>query len=199
MIRINLAQSAAAAPVADSGIVGDIIYTPAELRKQGLLRLLLICVFPFGLWMYQESTVPDLIKERDAETQKLQQLRSYNAQMEKSVQEIKKFKDDEAQLQARIGYMEKLAKDRFREIKVLDLIQQVIPEKVWLTRVESGDGRITVQGQAMTDFEISSFMESLAKSVYFLDVNLLSSSETLVDGINIKKFEIACVMEKTAP
>lgn len=195
MIRINLVQSQVA-PIAEAGIVGDIIYTPAELRKQGLFRFILIIIFPLGLWFYQESTVPDLIRQRDAESKKLRDLKAYNAQMEKSVQEIKKFKEDEAKIQARIAYMEKLSKDRFREIKVLDLVQQVIPEKVWLTRVESTDGRIVVTGMAMTDFEISSFMEALAKSVHFVDVNLLSSSEMLYDGLNVKRFEIAGLMER---
>lgn len=195
MIKINLANGAAnfaAAP----GISGDIIFTPAELQKQALLRLVLIAIFPLALWGYQNATVPELLQKRADEQRRLTDLQTFNAQSEKSVQEIKRFKEDEARIQNRINQIDLLSKNRFREIKVLDLVQQVIPEKVWLTKVDMNDGRVVIGGYAMTDYDISGFMESLAKSVYFIDVNLLNSNETLYDGLTIKVFEIACSMEK---
>lgn len=196
MIKINLANNKVGAALPASGISGDIIYTPAELQKQALLRIIVIFIFPMALWGYQQAKVPELVERRNAESHKLEDLKTYNTQMEKSVQEIKKFKEDESKIQTRINYLERLTKNRFREIKVVDLIQQVIPEKVWLTKVDVNDGRVVIGGYAMTDFEISSFMESLAKSVHFVDVNLLNSSETQFDGLTIKLFEISCSMEK---
>lgn len=197
MIKINLASKAPAAPSAVSGISGDIIYMPSELRKQALMRLLIILILPMALWGYQQAKVPELLDKQAAEQRRLEELQSYNGQMEKSVQEIKKFKDDEAKIQARIDTLDRLAKNRYREIKVLDLIQQVIPEKVWLTKLDANDGKIVVAGYAMTDFDISSFMESLAKSVHFVDVNLLNSTESQLDGLTIKAFEIGCSLEKS--
>jgi type IV pilus assembly protein PilN len=196
VIRINLAGAKSAGqPILNLQIESG-GFTPAEAQKQGLIRLIIIVLAPLALWLYQENTLPALISERNSKSQTLMELQEYNAKMARSVQEIKKFKEDEAKIQARIDYLDKLSKNRLREIKILDLIQQVIPEKVWLTTVESRSGRLSLSGMAMSDFDISIFMESLAKSVFFVDVNLMSSVETTFDGLDLKKFEILCVTEK---
>lgn len=196
MIRINLANGKVSLAPALGFSGGDVAYTPAELQKQALIRLGLILVFPLLLWLYEQQTIPSLVQERNNLQQQLTEVQSYNARAEASVREIKKIKEDEGKIQARIDFLERLSKTRLREIKVLDLVQQTIPEKVWMTRVESDEDKIVLSGMAMTDFEISAFMEALAKSVYFVDVKLVSSNELLYDGINVKRFEIACVLEK---
>lgn len=195
MIRINLATGKVSAMPA-LGFSSDVAYTPAELQKQALIRLGIIVLFPVLLWAYERNTLPGLMQERNSLQDRLNEVQSYNAKAENSVREIKKIKEDEAKIQARINFLETLSKTRLREIKVLDLIQQVIPEKVWLTRVEGDEDKILLSGMAMTDFEISAFMEALSKSVYFRDVKLLSSNELVYDSINVKRFEISCVLEK---
>lgn len=198
MIKINLAKSGgggAAAP-ASLGLSGDIIITNEDLQKHGLIRILILMIPPALLYLYQQSVLPDLISSRDQKAASLSQLQTYNSQMQKAVQEIKKFKEEEVKIQARINYIEKVSKNRLREIKVMELVQQVIPEKVWLSRMESKDGSLVITGMAMSDYEISTFMEGLTKSVFFLDVNLMSSSEQIFDGLNVKRFEISCMMER---
>lgn len=197
MIKVNLAKSYVPASGADPVVGGgDVIYSQAEIQKQGVMRLALLLIFPVALYVYEQFSLPELASRRNAASAKLEELRQYNTQMEKSVEEIKRFKEDEAKIQARIASLERLDKIRFREIKVLELIQQVIPEKVWMTKVDFNNGRMLLSGMAMTDYEISGFMEALAKSVFFLDVNLVSSSEIILDGLTIKRFEISCVMER---
>ena len=128
----------------------------------------------------------------------LTELQTYNARAENAVQEIKKFKEDEKKIQARIAVLEKLAKDRFREVKVLDLFQQVIPEKLWFTRVDIKEGRILLAGFSTSDVDISTFMDSLSKSVFLQEVVLVSSSEHIQENMTLKKFEISCILEKAA-
>lgn len=200
MIRINLAQAGRgpSASVSGGGVAlsGDAILTTADLQKAGLIRLLVLIIFPAALYAYQEMTLPDLVAARNQKSTQLSQLRTYNQQMERAVQEIKKFKEDEAKIQSRINYLDRVSKGRLREIKIMELLQQIIPEKVWLTRLESTDGRLNVSGLAMTDYDISQFMEGLSKSAFFLDVNLLNSGEQNFDNLNVKRFEISCTMEK---
>lgn len=196
MIRINLATGSAAKPQQQMFFDGEVNYTPAELQKQGLLRLVILAVIPLALWYYETQTIPKIIAKRDELTSALDSHRSFNAKAARAVQEIKRVKEDEAKLQTRIASLQKLSKDRFREIKVLDLIQQQIPEKVWLNKIDANNGRMTLSGMAMSDFDISGFMESLSKSVYFVEVTLLSSAEQQFDGLNLRRFEILCVMER---
>lgn len=196
MIRINLVSAQLPPPHAESLDGEEFSLPTAELQKQGFLRLLLILVFPVGLWVYEQQTIPELVVQRDERARHFEELRSYNAKAAKSVLEIKKFKEDEARLQARITFLDRLARERLREIKVVDLVQQMIPEKVWLTRLDVNNGKLTLAGMATSDYEISGFMEGLAKSVHFVDVNLASSTDQMFEGLSVKKFELVCLMER---
>lgn len=199
MIKINLASSgvgSSAAINASLGISSDGFISPEEVRKEALKRLVVMLIPALALYAYQEQNVPQKQAELSAKNQMLNELTNYNAKQSASVAEIKKFKEDEALIEARIAALDKISKDRHREIRVLDLLQQVIPEKAWLTKIQISQERVTVQGLALSDFEVSSFLEALTKSVFLMDVNLVSSSETTVDGVSLKKFEISCLLER---
>lgn len=197
MIRINLATGASAS---SGGIVfeggGPAETSQSELQKQGLIRLALLCLGPLALWYYQQTTLPGLINERNQLQGQIAEMVDFNTRAERSVQEITKFKEDEQRIQSRIAYLDRIAKNRSRDIKILELIQQVIPEKAWLNKLDMNNGKILIGGMALSDFEVSGFMESLAKSVFFLDVNLMRSSEVQFDGLNLKSFEISCTVER---
>ena len=205
MIKINLAGqvtsfgggASAAGGAFAGGVETDGIFMSAEdVRKEAIKRLVIILLFPLGLYVYEMQTIPGLKARLNGLNQQILALQEYNLKATNSVAEIKKFKEDEAKIQSRIAVLEKLSKDRLREIRVLDLLQQVVPEKVWFTNVNIGNGKALISGYAMSDFEISAFMEALSKSIFLVDVNLLSSSEQSVEGTNLKKFELSCTLEK---
>lgn len=200
MIKINLASSTSVAGggsiSASLGISTDSFMGADEIRKEALKRLVLLVVGPLAFYIYENQNVPQKVAELNSKNQVLAELQTYNAKAADSVAEIKKFKEDEALMEARIAALEKISKDRQREIRVLDLLQTVIPEKAWLTRIQINPDRVNVQGMAMSDFEVSQFLEALTKSVFLMDVNLVSSSETVQDGVSLKKFEISCLLER---
>ena len=198
MIRINLTttrvMSGGAAGTAGEG-GGDVILTE-QVRKDALVKLLVILLAPVGLYFYEQQNIPTIRAELARRQNALMELQTFNAKAENSVREIKKFKEDEKKIQARITVLEKLAKDRFREVKVLDLFQQVVPERVWFTRVDIKEGKVLLAGFSTSDVDISTFMDSLSKSVFLQEVVLVSSSEHIQEGMTLKKFEISCILEK---
>jgi type IV pilus assembly protein PilN len=199
MIKINLASSgvgSSAALGAQFGGGDDVFISGDESRKEALKRLVVILLPAIALYAYQEQNVPGKQSQLATMQRNLQELTEYNAKQAASVAEIKKFKEDEAIIEARIAALDKISKDRSREIRVLDLMQQVIPEKAWLTRVQLNPDKVIVQGMAISDFEVSQFLEALTKSVFLMDVNLVNSTEVIVDGNSLKKFEISCVLER---
>lgn len=200
MIKINLASNTVSAGGgsigASLGISSDSFMGADEIRKEALKRLVLLLIGPLALYIYENQNVPGKVAELNSKNQILAELQTYNAKAADSVAEIKKFKEDEALMEARISALEKISKDRQREIRVLDLLQTVIPEKAWLTRIQVNPTRVNIQGLALSDFEVSQFLEALTKSVFLMDVNLVSSSETVTDGVSLKKFEISCLLER---
>ncbi|WP_413288692.1 PilN domain-containing protein [Bdellovibrio sp. HCB337] len=200
MIRINLATTrhmSAAMPGTAAAEGGGDTQVSEQTRREGLTKLLVILMAPAALFFYEQQNIPTIQAEMARKQNALMELQTYNAQAENAVNEIKKFKEDEKKIQARIAALEKIAKDRFREVKVLDLFQQVIPERVWFTRVDIKEGRILLAGFSTSDVDISTFMDSLSKSVFLQEVVLVSSSEHIQDNMTLKKFEISCVLDKT--
>lgn len=198
MIRINLTSTrtiSAGSGGSGGEVSGEVVITD-QVRKDALVKMLVILLAPIGLFFYEQQNIPTIQSELARKQNALMELQTFNAKAENAVQEIKKFKEDEKKIQARIEVLEKLAKDRFREVKVLDLFQQVIPEKVWFNRVDLKDGKVLLAGFSTSDIDISTFMDSLSKSVFLQEVVLVSSSEHIQDGMTLKKFEISCILEK---
>ena len=205
MIKINLAPSLAAAGSAananssnmgSTSSMSDVFVGPEEIRKEGLKRLLILLLGPLALFAYENQNVPAKNAELAAKRQVLIELQAYNAKQAASVAEIKKFKEDEATIEKRISALEKISKDRQREIRVMDLLQTIIPEKAWLSRIQVTPERVNVQGFALSDLDVSTFLEGLTHSAFLMDVNLVSSSEISQDGVMLKKFEISCLLER---
>src|SRR5437868_8025867 len=107
MIRINLASTrafsggggGAGGNVASDG-GGEIVITE-QLRKDALVKLLVILLAPIGLYFYEQQNIPTIRAELARKQNILNELTVYNAKAENSVQEIKKFKEDEKKIQAR--------------------------------------------------------------------------------------------------
>jgi type IV pilus assembly protein PilN len=173
----------------------DVFISDDEVRKDAAKRIVIFLVPIVLIWTYGELVVPQKRDELAAKTQDYNKLVDYNKKQSASVAEIKKFKEDESLIESRIVVLNKLSKDRYKEIRVLELLQQVIPEKAWLRKVKIGQQKLILEGTALSDFEVSKFMESLTKSAFLVDVNLITSSEVITAGTSYKNFEISCSLE----
>lgn len=197
MIKINLASDVSGTSALSSFGVADGGYSSPEfIRKEALKRLVLLAIGPLALIIYENQNLPTKEAELRAKQAQLLELQNYNAKQAASVAEIKKFKEDEALIETRIAALEKISVDRLREIRVMELIQNVIPEKAWLTRLEVSPQKVNIQGLALSDFEVSALLEALTKSVFLMDVTLLNSSELNQEGVTLKRFEISCLLER---
>lgn len=196
MIKINLASQSQTSSVSPLGVSDSSLLSAQELRSEALKRIIILLIGPIALYFYETQNIDAKYVDLNAKTAELNTLTAYNSKQANSVAEIKKFKEDEALIEARIAAVEKISKDRNREIRVLDLLQTVIPEKAWLTRIQVFPDRVNIQGLALGDSEVSSFLDALTKSVFLIDVNLVSSSEVIKEGIPLRSFEISCLLER---
>lgn len=209
MIKINLSPkgtrstSGGSSSGFNSGILDkflgsggmDSFSTPDNVKKEAILRLFILCIFPIGLFAYEQLTLPDLEAQLVKKQTLIKELQAFNNKATDAVSEIKKFKEDEKNIQSRIDVLQKIAKSRFKEIQMIDLIQQILPEMAWLEKLQITESKMNFDGFAANDGEISNLMESLNKSVFLSDVNLINSKDTEVDGIKLKKFSIVCTLD----
>lgn len=198
MIKINLAKgkkvsssSGEASPAMgiDSGSSSDI-------QRQGLTRLVIIGLLPLALYAYEAQNIPELQGRLQSKQNLLQTLTDKNSQAKGAVEEIKKFKEDQAQLQNQISTLEGLRKERLTEVKILDSIQKEMPDKLWLTKISFEQTKLALSGLSVGDLELSTFMEQLSRSIFLKKVNLIRSSDVPnISGLQTKSFEINCDLE----
>lgn len=188
MIKINLLTRA-------KGIGLELALDDQVIKKQGLLRLLIIFLPAVGLYLYEFHTIPKLRSERTNLQTRLSELKSYNTKREDSVREIKKFKEDEARIQQRIAALEKLQKDRSNEVKLLKLFAEVMPEKAWLSQIEMKDGKARLVGLALTNNDVSTLAERLKSNILVAELQLNDIREEKVEGVSLMKFDFTCLLE----
>ena len=198
MIRINLAKSIPIATVANNAeaIEGNIEIGTQDIQKQGLIRLVVMLLFPLGLFVYEKQNIPTLqriLKQKTAEFNKLQ---AKNNAAKSAVEEIAKFNEDKEKLQNQVDTLENLQKDRLREVKILDNIQKDIPEKVWLKKIEFKDTDLKIFGIATGDPEIAGFVDNLSKMVFLTSVIPVKSADEVTDKGIFKTFELNCKIDR---
>lgn len=196
MIKINLIKTAKLAPAGDVNLEMMDAFDDKSMQKQGAVKLAVFLIGPLLLFMLEGQILPEKTSMLAKKRKILNELTLKNQKAKSAVDEIKKFKEQQVQLQDQITTIEGLRKDRMREVKVLDAVQRDIPEKMWLVKMELKEGKLGIQGVAATDYELTTFMDNLSKSAYIKEVNLVRANEKSVDGQVLKEFSISCVMEK---
>jgi type IV pilus assembly protein PilN len=197
MIRVNLLSSATGGGGIGTGFVSkEVSGEGNEVQRQGLVRLVIILLFPGALYAYEFIHIPELQARLGSKQSVLQDLQSKNEQAKTAVAEIQKFNEEKNRLQKQIDTLDSLRRDRQKEVKILDSIQKDIPEKVWLTSVEMKEDQMVLGGMATADPELTSFMETLSKSVFYKNVNLVRSQEVQSDKGVLKSFEVSCAIDR---
>lgn len=117
--------------------------------------------------------------------------------MQPKIEEAKKLQNEKKKLTEQIELMRGLSLKRYRTLKVFDVIQNLIPTKAWLMKLDISDEQVTIEGHSSDDLAISGFMESLEQSAYFKDVTWVDSHDVKQDkGDVVKFFKIKLSMEK---
>lgn len=164
-----------------------------------ILKIVIAFSGVIGLYAHELSNIPVLERILRDEEQKLKRLNDFNGKAASVVAEIKKMKKNKADIERQIESIGGLSKIRLRYIKAIDIIQQNIQEKMWLTSLRTAGDVMMLEGVAHTDVEISTFIEILSKNIQFSDVQLLAASESAVGdstGKKFRSFSVNCTLEK---
>jgi len=212
MIKVNLAKGGIASEAQsksdgkfnfsgfgsskNKAIGGDTVFISKDLiQRRGLVNLLMILMGPMMLYAYELITIPTKVAALNLKRTEFQELQTFNLKADDAVKEITKFTEEQNKVQQRIQALNLLTRERLFEIRILDLFQQNVPEKLWFTQVVTDSEKIVIHGLAMNDNEVNVFTDKLQQSAFFRNVELVSSLEEKIDNFNLKKFEISCLLK----
>lgn len=200
MIKINLVPSAVSAGKADDPVAIDIGGEGSEeIKRKGLVNIFIMLLLPIALYVYGAQAKPQKIAELNNIRAQIDELHQYNEKYKDITAEIEQIKKDEQSVQERITALNEVTLGRTAEVRVMDLIQSVIRERMWLRRLEITDGKVQIEGISQSEIETNALLDDLTKNVIFSPAappRLLGTDQEIIDGQTYSKFRIEAGLEK---
>ena len=100
------------------------------------------------------------------------------AKLTTKIKEVEKLKKLNQELQERSKLIEMLRKNQSIPVRVLDEVNMLIPDGVWLTSLVFKDNGISLEGNAFSNLDVVSFIDNLKKSTVLSDTYLEESRES---------------------
>jgi len=110
--------------------------------------------------------------------------------LQEEVRLVNELAQKQSEVMVKLGIIEKLDQDRFFEAHLLQEICEAVPDYLWLTSVVEKPPGITIEGMAYSNFIIADFLERLALSPYFKNVELISVEKAESGTKEVAKFTL---------
>ena len=191
MIKVNLLnnQSQSGEGVTEFDIRND--FNDGNGSNRDLLVKVLVLFLPLALLLVFESqSISELRGQLQGLNSQKSTLQAQVAQQGAVATKAEAMQLQIKDLERKIGIVRNLSKVRLRELKAFDTLQNIIPEKVWLTGINYEDNLMRIKGSALSDEDLTSFVETMEERADFSDVILLRSVEKKNSTGTIKEFLI---------
>ncbi|HVN72584.1 MAG TPA: PilN domain-containing protein [Desulfomonilia bacterium] len=166
-----------------------------ELRKKALVEhvvLLALCIFIVLIfeWFVQAT----ITSQRDSLIREVATTKMEIKKLTAEAGEIEKFKQQKQELEKKLDVIQDLNAKKTGPVEILDELSMIIPEKAWLTSLSNKGDSMVLEGQAMDNTTIATFMKQLQGSKHFDNVTLVLSQQ---EG-GRQKFSITCKIKMSA-
>lgn len=150
-----------------------------QWQESPAIKFLIIIIFPVVLYLYESHHIGNL-------NQNINRLRSQSQSLDAQISTIKAKSSGAQKKQAlikeldeKIKFIRELSKTRLVEVKALDTLQSIMPDKLWFDVIEYKDRTFTITGKSFTQGDYQDFSDNIEKSNFF--ENTLTEKGRLVD------------------
>ncbi len=157
-------------------------------KQQLVLFAAIVGVGLAGNWIWAGGRRSELA----AVEAKLARTKADIQQLEKIIGEVKNIKDAQKQLRDKLDVLDQLKAGRAGPVKMLDELATIIPKRLWLKRLEEKQGKMVLDGTAVSIDDVSAFMAELKRAKYFRNVELKRTAAKAEAGVKLVEFEIVC-------
>jgi len=151
------------------------------------LAVVLICLGCVGAYLHINMK----ISEQRAEIE--QKNNEINA-LKKKIGEVGRFKKLQEELRGKLEVLDKLKEGRTGPAQYLDELNNILPDKLWLTSFEEKGGNLSLQGVALNENFVAEFMRNLGNSQFFQNVNLVQTEQKIDQGMKLQIFQLTCTV-----
>jgi type IV pilus assembly protein PilN len=164
----------------------------ADLRETVAVLLLGLAVVAGGIFFTDKSVKADLAM---AQTN-VAQLQSDIARYEPQQKLVRDFKVRKKQLQDKLDIIDSLEQARNGPVRILDELSSNVPDRLWLTGIQTKGTGIRLEGQSLDTGVVADFLRGLNASPFFTNVDLdKTAGGKIVAGIRLVNFVIRADMQ----
>lgn len=115
--------------------------------------------------------------------------------LNKRTAEIYQFEKDQKEFQNKLDKIDLLNRGRKLPVHILDEVSRATPEKLWMTQLTRTDNSIVLNGIALDQETIVSFLNNLGKSDYFSDIRLIQTQQFSHQNLKLQRFNIRAIIQ----
>lgn len=169
MIRVNLLGHEPAKPKRRAAMP-EFTVGGSENAGFAVAVILTLLVLSAG-WWYQSSRVADLRRELAAAQQRRDELADVAAR-------VREVQDRTALVEQKLEVIVDLKRNQSGPVLLLDELNRILPDGVWLTQMTLSQGDITLAGMSLSEVQVTDFQEALRLSPDFDDEFLVVLEDT---------------------
>ena len=129
-----------------------------------LIKLLVIAAFPVGLYIYENRIINELEGTLNIAEQKNTSRQKILNDLKQKIDSHGYLKDKSNEYDNKKIFLKGLASSRLIIPQLLDQVQSIIPESVWLKKIEVGiaeKGTLKIVGESLGEDRVNLFADSL--------------------------------------
>ena len=112
--------------------------------------------------------------------------------LKKVLKEIENFRKLQDELKEKIDVLDQLKKAKSGPVYLLDGLNRLLPDKMWLTDFNEKGGKIVIKGIGLNEETVAVFLRDLEKSDYYMNVVLIEISQTTKVNNSVQSFTLEC-------
>lgn len=201
MIKVNLLRNRGSGKSANETqtFVADesVQFTVESTETEGanpVVKVLVMLLWTVGLIVWEQYNIGQLDKQISSLSAQSQQITSDIAALQPDLAQAEKTNKDYAAFKNKVDLVKKLGRLRLREIRALDHLQNIIPEKAWFTNISFVEDKFLVEGVAANDQILDNLIEGIRRHTGFKDVLLAKAIEEKTGQGNLRIFLITSTM-----
>ena len=109
------------------------------------------------------------------------------------IERVNRLAQERAELDLRLGIINKLEKGRTQSVRVMDELARCVPDHLWMTLAQQDAGsQLNLEGVTYSNLVVSDFMSRLERSPMFANVELGVAETGTISDRDVVKFRITC-------
>jgi len=163
------------------------------LQRQFIVVAVVVAAFGAGIWFLVHTLLADRIEDQLARNRFLE---DKIVELDKQIAEIKKLREQTAQLLARKKVVESLQANRAEAVHLLDELVRQLPDGIYLKAVKQTGQKVNVSGYAQSNARVSTLMRNLESSPWLEQASLIEIKSALQANQRLSEFQLNVLLAR---